>query len=184
MLRLVLSCALLYYAIAIVNGQQSAAKIVIKEVDYLIYFPKGYEQADEKWPLLIFLHGGGETGTDVEKLKVTGLPKHIEEGHQFPMIIVSPQERRVGPGWDISTLYDFYEKIVDEYPVDRDRVYLTGLSMGGFGTWNFAMAFPELFAAIIPICGGTHMPEYIRRLKRVPVWCFHGDEDAVVPIVE
>lgn len=154
-------------------------------MNYLIYFPDDYDgNSDKKWPLLIFLHGVGETGTDVNKLKSIGLAKNIEEGHQYPFIIISPQEQDQGTGWNIQSLYSFYQKIIEKYPVDKDRVYLTGLSMGGFGTWNFAIMYPEIFAAIIPICGGTHYHDMLKRIKKLPVWCFHGDADGVVPISE
>lgn len=166
-------------------GQQTAQNVILQDMNYLVYFPQDYEDnTDKKWPLLIFLHGVGECGSDVNKLKVTGLPKHIEEGNKYPFIIISPQEQERRRGWNIQKLHDFYNKIVDKYPVDKDRVYLTGLSMGGYGTWNFAIVQPELFAAIIPICGGTHYFGEIHRLKHLPIWCFHGDADTAVPISE
>ena len=164
-------------------GQQAAQNLIIQDMNYLIYFPQEYsDTSNTKWPLLIFLHGMGETGTDINKVKHIGLAKNIEEGQQLPFIVISPQEQRSGSGWDINTLYNFFNKIIEKYPVDQDRVYLTGLSMGGYGTWNFAAIYPDLFAAIIPICGGTHYPNLINRLKDIPVWCFHGDQDTAVPL--
>ena len=164
-------------------GQQTAQNLVLQDMNYLIYFPQGYdENSDEKWPLLIFLHGAGESGNDVNKVKFIGLPHNIEEGNQYPFIIVSPQEQQTNRGWDIENLYLFYHKLIDKYPVDINRVYLTGLSMGGFGTWNFATRYPDLFAAIIPICGGSHDIGSAHNLKYIPIWCFHGDVDSVIPV--
>jgi predicted peptidase len=148
---------------------------------YLLYLPADYDKQD-KWPLILFLHGAGERGDKLEKVEVHGPPKLIKQGKQFPFIIVSPQCPN-GHFWnnELLTLSTLLDDIESKYKVDRDRVYLTGLSMGGFGTWALAGYSPDRFAAIIPICGGGE-PLVARALKKMPVWAFHGGKDPVVPV--
>ncbi|WP_431216104.1 alpha/beta hydrolase-fold protein [Puia sp. P3] len=161
--------------------QQTAEKMV-REVNYLLYLPQGYaKDSTQKWPLLLFLHGSGERGDDLEKLKTHGPPKLIAQGRQYPFIVVSPQARE-GGGWDAQQLYELLQDCKHRFRVDPDRVYLTGLSMGGFGTWDLALKHPEEFAAIIPICGGGDTTD-AWRLRNMPVWCFHGAKDNTVPII-
>ena len=151
-------------------------------LNYLLSLPPGYDAADEKkqWPLLMFLHGSGETGTDVKKLKGYGVPRLIaEKKFAHPCIVVSPQTPV--RGWNPQVLVALLDKIVAEHRVDQDRIYLTGLSMGGFGTWHTAAAHPDRFAAIVPICGGGN-PADAPRLKPVAVWAFHGAKDQAVPL--
>jgi len=150
-------------------------------LDYLLYLPSGYE-SKSAWPLILFLHGAGERGDDIEKVKENGLPELIEQGKAFPFIIVSPQ-CPAGDAWvwKLKSLSKLIDEIAAQYKVDQDRIYVTGLSMGGFGTWALAAYNPERFAAIIPICGGGELTS-VPRLKRLPVWAFHGAKDDIVPI--
>jgi predicted peptidase len=148
---------------------------------YLLYLPKDYgKNSKERWPLMLFLHGAGERGSDLEKLKAHGPPMLISKGQELPFIVVSPQcpenER-----WEPDVLIALLDSITKKYKVDKDRIYLTGLSMGGYGTWALATAYPERFAAIVPICGGGN-PQQAARLKEIPTWVFHGGKDPVVPI--
>lgn len=148
---------------------------------YLLYLPEGYEQQRQtKWPLVVFLHGIGERGTDVAAVKRQGLPRLLAAGKQFPFLVVSPQ-CPPDQWWDITALDEFVERVTKKYRVDPDRVYLTGLSMGGFGTWALAMRHPQRFAAIAPICGGGEA-RHAYVLRDVPVWAFHGAKDEVVPL--
>ena len=149
-------------------------------VTYWLYLPEGYGPAGKEWPLMLFLHGAGERGDDLEKVKVHGPPKLIAEGEHFPFIVVSPQCPK-DQWWDIASLDLLLKHVIAECHVDTVRLYLTGLSMGGFGTWAMAAAYPERFAAIVPICGGGD-PEQADRLARVPAWVFHGAKDNVVPL--
>jgi len=161
------------------KAQQTAQKYV-QETQYLLYLPDGYaNDTTTKWPLLIFLHGSGESGTDLAKVKVHGPPKLIEQGKKFPFIVVSPQAPPQ-TGWQVEVIKGMLTDLKKKYRVDNDRVYLTGLSMGGFGTWNMAEKFPDEFAAIAPICGGGDADK-IWQLRHMPVWCFHGAKDDVVP---
>lgn len=155
----------------------------VLSLKYLLYLPKEYgKEADKKWPLMVFLHGSGERGSDLEKVKTHGPPKLIAAGKEFPFLVVSPQAPERG-GWDVETLNGMLDEVMAKYNVDPDRVYLTGLSMGGGGTWAWATANPERFAAIAPICG-FGSPFSARRLKNVPAWVFHGEKDPTVPVKE
>lgn len=148
------------------------------KLKYLLYLPEGYEKSETDWPLLLFLHGAGESGENLAKVKAHGLPKIVEK-RAIPFIAVSPQSP--GRGWDPVALNALLDEIIANHRVDRDRIYLTGLSMGGFGTWSLAAAHPERFAAIAPICGGGNLRD-ARRLKGLPIWVFHGAKDEVIPL--
>lgn len=154
--------------------------------DYLLYFPEGYnDQASGSWPLLVFLHGSGERGTDIEKVKVHGPPKLISQGRKFPFLVLSPQCRD-SVDWDTETLFALISHIAGKYRIDHRRIYLTGLSMGGWATWDLAMAYPDFFAAIAPVCGrvNRNYPSRAGEIKALPVWVFHGAADDVVQIGE
>ena len=152
---------------------------------YLTFLPEGYDK-DRKWPLLLFLHGAGERGNDLKKLKVHGPPKLAGILNDFPFVVVAPQcpEKK---WWSSDETLIELEKLLKEieaaYAIDSERIYLTGLSMGGFGTWHWACRHPERFAAIAPICGGGPV-EQAAHLKQVPVWAFHGAKDEVVAIAQ
>jgi len=154
--------------------------------EYLLYLPDGYaENSAAKWPMLVFLHGSGERGTDIEKVKVHGPPKLIQQGRKFPFVVLSPQCRD-SVDWDTETLFALIKHIASEYRIDESRVYLTGLSMGGWATWDMAMAYPGYFAAIAPVCAriDRNYPSRAKELKTLPVWVFHGAADDVVLIGE
>jgi dienelactone hydrolase len=155
-------------------------KVKVK-LGYLLALPEGYEQEKKAWPLVLFLHGAGETGTDLSKVKIHGPPKLVEAGKKFPFILVSPQTPQ--RGWNTDALLGLLDEIQANHRVDPDRVYVTGLSMGGYGTWALAAAAPDRFAAAAPICGGGN-PRNAGPLKRLPIWAFHGDKDNVVPLMQ
>jgi predicted peptidase len=129
---------------------------------------------------MLFLHGAGERGEDLEKVKVHGPPKLIEQGKDFPFIVISPQCPE-DQWWSITDLDVLLDEIIGEYKVDTDRIYVTGLSMGGFATWDLAIKYPNRFAAIAPVCGGGNS-RLVSTLKELPVWVFHGAKDNVVPL--
>jgi predicted peptidase len=146
---------------------------------YLLYLPKDYDQ-QAAWPLLLFLHGAGERGDNLDAVKKHGPPKLIEAGQDFPFIVVSPQcprDRR----WEPFELAALLDEIVEKHKVDQDRIYVTGLSMGGFGTWSLAAYQPKRFAALVPICGGGE-PIIAKLFGPIPAWVFHGGKDPVVPL--
>ncbi|MHC4551413.1 MAG: carboxylesterase family protein [Planctomycetota bacterium] len=169
------------------NSQQSTQSAqtlnrnVTLQLEYLLYLPADYHATQKDRPLLIFLHGMGERGSDINKVKLHGPPKLVEEGKEFPFIIVSPQCPATGVwSYEAIKVMALIDDISETYNVDQDRIYLTGLSMGGFGTWTLAATYPDRFAAIAPICGGgsPHLADTIN----MPVWAFHGDADEVVPL--
>lgn len=158
-------------------------------LDYLLYLPKDYAAgAGKSWPLVLFLHGAGERGTELQKVAVHGPPKLVKEGKEFPFILASPQCPE-GQVWDDSALIGLLDEIQSKYAVDGRRVYVTGLSMGGYGTWQLAQRHPQRFAAVAPICGGGDriralLPSQVESLKTLGVWAFHGAKDSVVPLSE
>jgi predicted peptidase len=150
-------------------------------MNYLVTLPEKYmEQTNGKFPLIIFLHGVNERGNDIEILKRNGLPAIVDSIPDFPFILISPQ-CPLGKTWSVEALQSMYEEILNKYRVDNNRVYLTGLSMGGFGTWAWASRYHWQFAAIAPICGGGD-PALAKHLIRTPIWAFHGDADPIVPL--
>ena len=164
-------------------ARQTAEHVTIPasyEYDYLRYLPKGYKaHSRQRWPLLLFLHGAGERGDTLDTVKRLGLTKLIEDGTDYPFIIISPQCPQ-DEWWNLVALEALIEKFTKEYPVDPDRIYLTGLSMGGFGVWALAERHPERYAAVIPICGGGEISR-AAALRNLPIWAFHGAEDHTVP---
>ena len=169
------------------QNPQSFKKEIRKTVriNYLIYLPDEYHISGKSWPLMLFLHGAGERGNDLEKIKVHGPPMLIaKKGKKFPFIIVSPQ--CPGDGWwdrdlEILSLNALLDDVISRFRVDNNRLYVTGLSMGGYGAWRLAIEYPKRFAAIAPICGGGN-PEKAARIRHLPVWVFHGAKDNVVPL--
>lgn len=163
---------------------------ITKRLSYLLFLPEGYGlDPDQRWPMILFLHGAGERGNDLNLVKKHGIPKVAERRPGFPFVCVSPQ--CPADSWwseQREVLIALLDHVLAEYRVDPQRVYLTGLSMGGFGTWDLATRYPEYFAAIAPICGGgpAHFgfPQRVAALKEVPVWAFHGAKDPVVPVEE
>lgn len=154
----------------------------VGHLDYLLYFPRDYGVRDAEWPLLLFLHGAGERGSDIGAVKRHGPPKLIEQGQDLPCIVASPQ--CPAQHWWVEedfqrVLWELQMYLAERYAVDRDRVYLTGISMGGFGAWMLAARRPECFAALVPICGGGD-PTWAARLRDIPIWAFHGAKDNVV----
>jgi predicted peptidase len=150
-------------------------------MNYLLYLPSEYGQKSA-WPLLLYLHGAGDRGDDLQLVKKAGPPKLIEAGQSFPFIVAAPQCPD-GEFWRPFDLLALLDEIGEKYKVDQDRVYVTGLSMGGFGTWALAATAPnpKRFAALVPICGGGD-PMWTPRIASIPTWVFHGAKDTVVPL--
>ena len=182
------------------------------ELGYLLYLPPGYDaKAAKKWPLILFLHGSGERGTNLPLVAVHGPPKLVKRNPPVPknesdegrkgreaatklltenFIIVSPQ-CPVGGRWEAEALLALLDSVIASHKVDTGRVYLTGLSMGGYGSWALLSKSPERFAAVAPICGGGERIDILvasrtkaDALKSLPVWAFHGGKDTGVPLAE
>ena len=150
--------------------------------DYLLFLPATYDKTKKRWPLILFLHGAGERGNDLNLVKLHGLTKNLEEDPSFPFVVVSPQCPK-HEWWSMEVLVALLDRIERKYRVDKNRVYVTGLSMGGFATWQLALEYPDRFAAIAPICGGGNW-RLAYRLKDLPAWVFHGAKDKAVQIAE
>jgi predicted esterase len=151
-----------------------------QEYPHLVALPDGYDKdKDQRWPLIVFLHGSGERGNDLSALKDKGPQGFINAGHPLPFIVVTPQCPR-REWWSPRRVGLLVDEIQEKYRVDPKRIYITGLSMGGYGTFDVAAAYPERFAAIAPVAGGEN-PDIAQRIKSVPTWIFHGAEDGVVP---
>jgi predicted peptidase len=149
--------------------------------NYLLYLPEHYDAA-KNWPLLIYLHGSGHRGLNLAKVKDCGPPRLIVEGSRYPMIVVSPLCPDGHP-WDPVKVISFLDAVCERFHVDATRVYLTGVSMGGAGTWSTALYAAERFAAIAPLCGSSE-PGEATRLSDLPVWAFHGALDEIIPLSE
>ncbi len=148
---------------------------------FLLYLPDGYDaEASKKWPLIVFLHGSGERGDDLEQVKAHGLPQRLDGRGALPFIVVSPQAP-ADTRWDSDTIHALLDELIDRLAVDAQRISLTGVSLGGYGTWAIAGDRPQRFAAIAPVCGAGETDNACR-LKDVPIWAFHGAQDSVVPL--
>ena len=192
-------CGMLVAAVAaddmgIKNQEKKTFKtrtVKTAQLEYLLFLPAGYKEDKEKrWPLMLFLHGAGERGKDIAKVTVHGPPKLVKEKADFPFILVSPQ-CPAGQTWSDDALLALLDEVIKKHRVDPERVYLTGLSMGGYATWSLGMKYPERFAAIAPICGGGDILPVLlpvqgkqAALKRLPVWAFHGAKDTLVELSE
>jgi predicted peptidase len=150
-------------------------------LQHLVHLPPQYDaEPGKRWPTIVFLHGSGERGDDMSHLWRYGILKRIRQGANLPFIVICPQ-CPANESWAPQQVIDLLDQILPQYRVDPERIYLTGLSMGGSGTWETAARFPARFAAIVPICGSGD-PLEAERLKDLPVWAFHGAKDDVVPV--
>jgi len=157
----------------------------------LLYLPADYQAGRRRrWPLLCFLHGAGERGTDLALVAKHGPPKLVSAKKEFPFVLLSPQ-CPAGQVWDDAALLALLDHVVARFHIDTRRVYLTGLSMGGYGTWSLGLKHPGRFAAIAPVCGGGNYadillanPDQNRAMRTLGVWAFHGAKDDVVPPAE
>lgn len=150
-----------------------------RELGYWLYTPANYE-AVESAPWMMFLHGMGERGNDLELVKKWGPPKRVATDEDFPFVLISPQ----CPGdivWKTDYLIQILDAVEGAMKVDTKRLYMTGLSMGGFGTWAMTAKIPERIAASVPVCGGGKV-EDAEKMVAVPIWAFHGSADRVVPL--
>jgi predicted peptidase len=161
--------------------------------DYLLFLPRDYDaHSTGRWPTILFLHGAGERGTNVWRTDIHGPSRYIAAHPDFPFIMVTPlcASNEV---WSSDALCALLDETIRKFKVDTNRIYLTGLSMGGFGTWDMALAWPERFAAAVPIAGGGSdlpillartgyaTPAKVAAMKSLPIWAFHGARDTIVP---
>lgn len=171
-----LLCATIFLLGFILQAMTQQLECKSNYYNYLLYLP-GDMAADSDIPLLIFLHGKGERGDDLILVKKHGPPSFLDDRKEFPFMVVSPQCPE-GEEWNSEKLKRLLDEIESRYPIDKNRIYLTGLSMGGTGVWKFALSHPGIFAALAPICGKLETTGACK-LKDLPVWVFHGALDEV-----
>ncbi len=193
---LTLTVVVIAFAGSVPAAVQTQNKLVVKskrelDVKFLLYLPEGHTtKSKKKWPLIMFLHGAGERGDNLDRVKVHGPPKLVEQGKAMEFIIVSPQCPRETI-WNDELLITLLNDVVKRYNADETRLYLTGLSMGGYGTWSLGLTHCDRFAAIAPICGGGDFIKAYnaggakgKALSTLGIWAFHGAKDTVVPLAE
>lgn len=167
-------------------GQQYAAEMPneAKKVryNYLTYVPENYDSLkNELLPVIFYLHGRSASGTDLNRVRRYGLPFFLDRGKKLDFIVVAPQ-CPWGKNWASENWLDtIYAEINAKYRIDPTRIYLTGMSLGGFGTWELANRYPHRFAAIAPLCGGGKT-EWVENMVHIPIWVFHGVKDNQVSV--
>ncbi len=149
------------------------------ELNYALHIPKNTKG---KKPLMVFLHGSGERGSDIEKVKIHGPFKYLKN-NELDSYVLAPQCPD-NEYWNAEVLYKLIQKIQKENNIDSNRIYLTGLSMGAWGAWNLAFAHPEMFAALVPIAGFVDRVPMMEncKIKDIPTRIFHGLVDDVVDV--
>lgn len=169
-------------------------------IRYMLFVPKNYTAGGPKMPLMLFLHGLGEcSNDDLNRVKIHGPAKIVENQPDFPFVLISPQcpppasedaAKHLSPpelktliqhAWKPDQLIQLIDHVAGQLNIDKDRIYVTGLSMGGYGTWRLAATYPDRFAAAVPICGGGDPEKMAKPLSKLPIWAFHGGKDTVVP---
>jgi predicted peptidase len=156
-----------------------------KQFQYLVQLPQDYAvQTNRLWPLVFYLHGIGEWGDNLNKVLRFGPPKLIASGKGLPCIVVSPQVPK-GYFWfrESNAMLEILEEVLATYRVDKRRIHLTGNSMGAYGAILLAAREPERFASLVPVCGGVDFVDSLR-LRDVPIWAFHGEDDPIIPVEE
>jgi len=175
---------LLFCIALLLSHSKSAISGTLKKAkyEYLLHVPEEYNALqDKKWPVIIYLHGRHASGKNLSSLKRYGLPYYISKGKKMDFIVVSPQ-CPWGKNWASEDWFNpVFDEISAKYRVDESRIYLIGMSMGGFGTWELAARMPERFAAISPMCGGANL-NWAEQLSKIPTWVFHGTADRQIPI--
>ncbi len=155
-------------------------------MNYLLFLPRDYDPASgNRWPLLVFLHGSREVGYDVQRLRRAVLPQMVEANPDFPFIVLSPQSPSAAQGWypALGAIRALLDDLQARLAIDPDRIYLTGLSMGGYGAWALAMSDPQRFAAIVPVVGGYfYNARQLCALRDKPIWVFGARRDRNVPL--
>jgi len=154
------------------------------QIQYLLFLPNGYEKNTEKWPLILYLHGGSARGDDISQMKKLGLAEKVEADPSFPFIVVSPQCHK-GEIWtDVAALSAILDDVTRSNRVDPDRVYVTGHSMGGRGALYAAYKMPDRFAAVVSLGPSAPITAWAEKLAAVPLWLFHGANDQFTPLKE
>ena len=156
-----------------------------QKIQYLLIFPAKYTQTTDKWPMILFLHGSSLRGQNLDLVKEYGPTWFAEQRNDFPFVVLAPQCSD-NDNWDnkADVLAALIDDVLKKYRINEDKVYLTGTSMGGRGTWTVACQHPEYFAAIAPLAAARpKIPDsWNQRMLSMPVWAFHGEKDTVAPL--
>jgi len=169
-------------------GQNQTARLTPQnQIGYYEYLPPGYESNTDLYPVVFFFHGMGEKGngtTELAKIANLGPPRHVRDGYKFPFILISPQLKSSYGVWPSSYIDEVVEHARSYLRIDPSRMYFTGLSLGGGGTWEYVATYPQKVAAAVPVCGGynTLSKACIYANNNIPIWASHGDKDGVVPM--
>ncbi|GMN11415.1 prolyl oligopeptidase family serine peptidase [Croceitalea sp. MTPC9] len=159
--------------------------VTTENLQYYLYYPAEYEEnQNDEFGLLLFLHGGGEAGGELDEIKKNGPPKLLVEGKQFPFLVLAPQNPHKRKWWNINAINQLLDSVVATNRVDPKRIYLSGLSRGGSAAWDLAVQYPKKWAALAVVCGMAPLPYAHWIDKKLPIWVFHGDLDAVISVEE
>ncbi|WKV12902.1 PKD domain-containing protein [Marivirga harenae] len=186
--RILLLIFIFIFQHKIVLAQNQLAKESPGGTWYYEYLPADYNSNTDDYPIMIFFHGLGERGNnegDLTKVAKNGPPLHVKNGHDFPFILISPQLKTNLGNWPPNYMDEVVEHVLnDGLRIDLNRIYVTGLSLGGGGAWFYAHSFPEKIAAVAPVCGSRNNLNKACNIaaENIPVWAFHGDADGVVPL--
>jgi predicted peptidase len=168
------------------KGVSLTRVVTAARLPYLVITPMNYQDRTVHWPLIVFLHGGDQSGTDLNLVKVNGPPRYALANPDFPFVVVAPQ-LQVGKLWEPAAVVGVVKQVLARYRIDSSQVYLTGLSTGGYGTWKTLLEYPERFAAAAPVAGGgsTEIVKHaegarLQALHSLPVWAFHGGSDGLI----
>jgi len=154
------------------------------QMQYLLFLPRSYEKSTERWPLILYLHGGSARGDDIDQMKKLGLTEKVEADPNFPFIVISPQCHK-GEIWtEVDALGAILDEVMRTHRVDPDRIYVTGHSMGGRGALYAAYKMPDRFAAVVSLSPVGPITAWADKLATLPVWLFHGTNDQFTPLKE
>lgn len=176
-------CLIFILSLGFISPKANASETLKKvKYNYLLHLPEDYgKDPNKKWPVIFYLHGRHASGKNLESLERYGLPYYLQKGKKVDFIVVSPQ-CPWNKNWSSEDWFNpVFDEVAGKLKVDNSRVYLIGMSMGGFGTWALANRMPERFAAISPMCGGADV-KWAGTLSKIPTWVFHGTADRQIPI--
>ncbi|MDP5228978.1 MAG: prolyl oligopeptidase family serine peptidase [Cellulophaga sp.] len=156
--------------------------VSVENIDYFLYFPKDYETTTKKYGILLFLHGSGDIPTDKNQKILP--PKALTDGTEFPFLVLAPQLLAPRKMWNTKAIKQLLDTVVKNNRIDKNKIYLSGLSRGGAAAWNLAIEYPNTFAALAVVCGMAPTPYASWMDKELPIWVFHGEEDTSIPVSE